>query len=334
MHCQTEGGMLPPCPCSFSTTDMSPVSAAAFAAWAGFTAPLRHAPVLSTACRASTGSGGGWRPQIDPRAGAVAAVRGEQDRGDPVREVHLPSLEAAEWSRGSRLLIGFRSLQLRSGLAGIWLAVPRRGAGAVERELSKTVGVGKALVGSNPTPSALWSRFPALAANADSNPRFSRWPDRFWSSDPKMRRHDFARSAFRWLRLRAGTAACRPRLVASVDGARHEIGGSIVSRHHPIGASTGYMQDLRGADVAGLRWLESFSLRYRAFCSIGDSKPSLGILGRPAPPVRLHQHSRSIQAPEMDEEQLVSQLVQLASYANGVVMHPDTFDRPELRPRP
>jgi hypothetical protein len=114
---------------------------------------------------------------------------------------------------------------------------------------------------------------------------------------------------------------------------RSEQSGSIVSRHHPIGASTGYMQDLRGnwdAQVGAAWKVSPFAIELSALSE--TELPSLSrYLGSaqslPFRYISIHGPSKHRQ---MDEEQLVSELVQLASYANGVVMHPDTFDRPEL----
>jgi hypothetical protein len=68
MNCQTEGGMLPPCPCSFSATDMSPVSAGRrLPPGRDSTVPCAVRQCSQPAWRASTGFGGGWRRSIEVR---------------------------------------------------------------------------------------------------------------------------------------------------------------------------------------------------------------------------------------------------------------------------
>ena len=114
---------------------------------------------------------------------------------------------------------------------------------------------------------------------------------------------------------------------------RSEQSGSIVSRHHPIGASTGYMQDHRGnwdAQVGAAWKVSPFAIELSALSE--TELPSLSrYLGSaqslPFRYISIHGPSKHR---EMDEEKLVSELIQLANYANGVVMHPDMFDRPEL----
>lgn len=114
---------------------------------------------------------------------------------------------------------------------------------------------------------------------------------------------------------------------------RSKQAGSIVSRHHPVGASTGYMQDLRGnwgAQVEAAWQVSPFAIELSALSE--TELPSLSRYlgsGRSLPfrYISIHGPSKHRQ---MDEENLVSELVQLAAYANGVVMHPDTLDQPEL----
>jgi sugar phosphate isomerase/epimerase len=107
----------------------------------------------------------------------------------------------------------------------------------------------------------------------------------------------------------------------------------IVSRHHPVGASTGYMGDLRGdwtSQIGLALEVSPFAVELSAL-----SEPELPSLseflssGRSLPfrYISIHGPSKALQG---DEERLVEELMQLARYANAVVMHPDTIENPAL----
>jgi sugar phosphate isomerase/epimerase len=108
---------------------------------------------------------------------------------------------------------------------------------------------------------------------------------------------------------------------------------SIVSRHHPLGASTGYMDDLRGdwdRQVAEAWAVSPFAIELSALSE--SELPSLsrylnGAGNLPFRYISIHGPSKQRQ---MDEERLVDELVNLARFADGVVMHPDTFERAGL----
>ena len=108
---------------------------------------------------------------------------------------------------------------------------------------------------------------------------------------------------------------------------------SIVARHHPVGASTGYMQSLRGdweAQVAEAWRVSSFAIELSALSE--SELPSLAeYLKRtqslPFRYISIHGPSKGRQ---MDEERLVFALGQLASCADAFVMHPDTIKSLEL----
>lgn len=108
---------------------------------------------------------------------------------------------------------------------------------------------------------------------------------------------------------------------------------SIVSRHHPVGASTGYMQDLRGdwdAQIAAAWAVSPFAIELSALSE--PELPSLAeFLGAgqslPFRYISIHGPSKKLQG---DEEKLVAELSGLARYANALVMHPDTIENPEL----
>lgn len=112
-----------------------------------------------------------------------------------------------------------------------------------------------------------------------------------------------------------------------------EQDGSIVLRHHPLGASTGYMQDLRGnweGQVAKAWELSPFAIELSALSE--TELPSLteylaNAQSLPFRYISIHGPSKHRR---LDEEALVSELTQLARYADGVVMHPDTFKQPDL----
>lgn len=104
---------------------------------------------------------------------------------------------------------------------------------------------------------------------------------------------------------------------------------SIVKRHHPVGASTGYMQSLRGdwsAQVEEAWRISSFAIELSALSE--SELPSLAEYLRQTPSlpfryVSIHGPSKGRQ---MSEEQLVASLAQLSGLAGGIVMHPDTMD--------
>jgi hypothetical protein len=107
----------------------------------------------------------------------------------------------------------------------------------------------------------------------------------------------------------------------------------IVSRHHPLGASTGYMDDLRGdwdAQVRVALEVSPFAIELSALSE--PELPSLAnyLLTGPDLPFRyisLHGPSKSLSG---DAERLIASLVALASCADAIVMHPDTIDDPRL----
>lgn len=109
----------------------------------------------------------------------------------------------------------------------------------------------------------------------------------------------------------------------------HQRRNSIVSKHHPIGASTGYMEQLRGdweAQVEAAWKVSSFAIELSALSE--SELPSLAEYLNRTP--RLPFRYISIHGPskgrEMDEERLIAALGQLAPRANAFVMHPDTIE--------
>lgn len=107
----------------------------------------------------------------------------------------------------------------------------------------------------------------------------------------------------------------------------------IVSRHHPLGASTGYMDDLRGDWAAQVRVASGISPFAIELSALSEPElPSLSRFLREGPnlPFRyisLHGPSKSLTG---DEEALVEALVGLLGHVDAVVMHPDTIVDPAL----
>jgi len=103
---------------------------------------------------------------------------------------------------------------------------------------------------------------------------------------------------------------------------------SLLLRHHPIGASTGFMVDLRGnwERLVEEAWnVSPFAVELSALSE--DELPSLRkfLAGAPSLPFRyISIHGPSKQR-VTDEEKLVSELLELVRHANVVVMHPDTI---------
>lgn len=110
---------------------------------------------------------------------------------------------------------------------------------------------------------------------------------------------------------------------------RPEWAESIVARHHPLGASTGYMADQRGdwTKQIEMAWeVSPFAIELSALSE--PELPSLvGFLeserSLPFRYISIHGPSKNLLG---DEEKLVSELSKLARHAEAVVMHPDTIE--------
>lgn len=106
--------------------------------------------------------------------------------------------------------------------------------------------------------------------------------------------------------------------------------------HHPLGASTGYMEGLRGdwqAQVDRARRLSPFAVELSALS--GDEIEGLaGYLDtHPALPFRylsVHGPSKGL---TMSEGDMVGVLASLAGLVDAIVMHPDTIEDPSLYTR-
>lgn len=112
---------------------------------------------------------------------------------------------------------------------------------------------------------------------------------------------------------------------------RRKRGESVLSRHHPVGVSTGYMEGLRDdwpAQVAEARAISPFAVELSALAE-GQLEPLGDFLGtQPELPFRY----LSIHGPSkdrcMDEGELVARLEHLPGDADAIVMHPDTIEDP------
>lgn len=106
---------------------------------------------------------------------------------------------------------------------------------------------------------------------------------------------------------------------------------SILHSHHPVGASTGYMYDLRGdwpAQVQGAWQISPFAIELSALAEEELDELAGYLKGRPQLPFRylaIHGPSKGRVLPE---PALVAMLDELSALVAGVVMHPDTIEDP------
>lgn len=134
-------------------------------------------------------------------------------------------------------------------------------------------------------------------------------------------------------RVSLGLSASIGSVVAMGLATKTDHEESIVARHHPVGASTGYMQKLRGdwdAQIAEAWAVSSFAVELSALSE--RELPSLaeylrGSRSLPFRYISIHGPSKDRQ---MDEEKLVTSLAQLLPLADGIVMHPDTMEDLQL----
>lgn len=106
---------------------------------------------------------------------------------------------------------------------------------------------------------------------------------------------------------------------------------SILRSHHPIGASTGYMDDLRGdwpGQVNQARRLSPFAVELSA---LGEEELDglAAFLGsRPRLPFRYLSIHGPSKGRELPEPELVARLLAFSAFAAAIVMHPDTIEDP------
>lgn len=106
---------------------------------------------------------------------------------------------------------------------------------------------------------------------------------------------------------------------------------SVVLRHHPVGASTGYMSELRGdwpAQVDAAWDVSRFAVELSA---LGEEELD-GLAGYLRDEPRLPFGYLSVHGPSknraMPEPDLVALLADLVPLVSGIVMHPDTIGDP------
>jgi hypothetical protein len=105
----------------------------------------------------------------------------------------------------------------------------------------------------------------------------------------------------------------------------------VVSQHHPLGASTGYMSGSRGdwpAMVAEALELSPFAAELAAL-SEGELPGLEAYLGgRPELPFEYLSVHAPVKHLRMPEAEMVRRLVRLAPLADAIVVHPDAMDDP------
>lgn len=104
-----------------------------------------------------------------------------------------------------------------------------------------------------------------------------------------------------------------------------------VAQHHPLGASTGYMEERRGdweALVEEAIETSSFAVELAALAE--DELPGLQrFLARaPALPFRYLSVHAPVKHRRMGEEELVARLADLPPWVDAIVVHPDVIDEP------
>ena len=105
----------------------------------------------------------------------------------------------------------------------------------------------------------------------------------------------------------------------------------VVSQHHPLGASTGYMTDRRGdwpAMVAEALATSPFAAELAALSE--RELPGLEdyLAGRPELPFGYLSVHAPVKHLRMPEAELVRRLSRIAPLVDGIVVHPDAMDDP------
>src|SRR5918995_1834946 len=105
----------------------------------------------------------------------------------------------------------------------------------------------------------------------------------------------------------------------------------VVSQHHPLGASTGYMSSSRGdwpAMVAEALELSPFAAELAALSEAGLPGLEAYLSGRPELPFAYLSVHAPVKHPLMPEAELVRRLTKIAPLVDGIVVHPDAMDDP------
>src|SRR3954453_5899579 len=105
----------------------------------------------------------------------------------------------------------------------------------------------------------------------------------------------------------------------------------VVSAHHPLGASTGYMEDRRG-DLAAMggEGLETSGFAVELAALSEEELPGLEafLATRPELPFAYLSIHAPVKHLLMPEAELVRRLARLAPVADAIVVHPDAMDDP------
>jgi len=106
---------------------------------------------------------------------------------------------------------------------------------------------------------------------------------------------------------------------------------SVLRSHHPVGASTGYMYDLRGdwpAQVDQAWQVSPFAIELSALAETELDSLAGYLASGPQLPFRyLSMHGPS-KGRALPEPELVARLGEVSALAGGIVMHPDTIEDP------
>src|SRR5215216_1718005 len=103
----------------------------------------------------------------------------------------------------------------------------------------------------------------------------------------------------------------------------------VVSQHHPLGASTGYMTDSRGdwpAMVAEALELSPFAAELAALSEVELPGLEAYLSARPELPFAYLSVHAPVKHLRMPEAELVRRLMRLAALVEGIVVHPDAMD--------
>lgn len=118
-------------------------------------------------------------------------------------------------------------------------------------------------------------------------------------------------------------------MATAVQAERRE---SVLAGHHPVGASTGYMAELRAdwsAQVAAACEVSPFAAELSALSEKQLDPLQSYLASAPSLPFRYLSIHGPSKDRELSEVELVAVLMRLAELADGVVMHPDTIVEPE-----
>lgn len=105
----------------------------------------------------------------------------------------------------------------------------------------------------------------------------------------------------------------------------------VVAQHHPLGASTGYMEDSRGnwpAMIAQALETSGFAAELAALSEAELPALEAFLAGGPELPFAYLSIHAPVKHLRMPEAELVRRLARLAPHADAIVVHPDAIDDP------